>query len=80
MFASRIFALVAFAIAVAAVDCGANTAYCCEKAEGPYPKGYVGTGCAVASGKCPSKQPISICCQRLESGTAYYCGGPNKAE
>ncbi|KAH7902803.1 hypothetical protein BJ138DRAFT_1168825 [Hygrophoropsis aurantiaca] len=79
MFASRIFALVAFAIAVAAADCGGSLhAYCCEKADGPYPKGYVGEHCAVASGTCPAKKHVAICCQQLKGDTAYFCGQPTE--
>ncbi|KAH7907391.1 hypothetical protein BJ138DRAFT_1160286 [Hygrophoropsis aurantiaca] len=81
MFASHIFALVAFAIAVAAADCGTLTEYCCESAAGPYPRGYVGLDCAVASGRCPSEQPVDICCQQLDSSqTAYYCGQPQDGQ
>jgi hypothetical protein len=61
--------------AVSQYDCGSNKLYCCDKVDGPYPRGYVGTGCTEISNLC-NKPKHNICCQQLQKGTAYYCGNP----
>ncbi|KAH7904243.1 hypothetical protein BJ138DRAFT_1166897 [Hygrophoropsis aurantiaca] len=72
MFASRIFALVAFAIVVAAADCGRGLTAFCNTLPVQYPKGYVGEGCATAGRMCTRERPVSLCCQQIDVSTFVW--------
>ncbi|KAH7921859.1 hypothetical protein BV22DRAFT_1038128 [Leucogyrophana mollusca] len=60
MFAARIFALVAFAVAVSAGCTDVQTGVCCNDKPVLTPRGYSATDCTAAS-KCAPKQ-YQMCC------------------
>ncbi|KAH7904818.1 hypothetical protein BJ138DRAFT_1165896 [Hygrophoropsis aurantiaca] len=79
MFTSRIFALVAFAIVVAAgCDQGMN-GVCCNDKPALTPRGYSAADCAAASGTCAPKQ-YHMCCQSSDGHTASVCSSPTRMD
>ncbi|KAH7921888.1 hypothetical protein BV22DRAFT_1131898 [Leucogyrophana mollusca] len=82
MIFSRIFALVSFAIVVAATTCDDDKkALCCTRTGTDEMGVKYGRGCSLApedGDSCPDSSPKSLCCDQLTSGgTGYYCSLPD---
>ncbi|KAH7907388.1 hypothetical protein BJ138DRAFT_1160266 [Hygrophoropsis aurantiaca] len=77
MFASRIFALVAFAIVVAAGCDQGTTGVCCNDKPALTPQGYSATDCAATCGSCTPQQ-YHMCCQSINGHIASVCAPPTQ--
>ncbi|KAH7921343.1 hypothetical protein BV22DRAFT_1038754 [Leucogyrophana mollusca] len=82
MFTARVFALVAFAVAVTASCSDGMTGVCCNDKPALTPQGYSATQCAaasecVAAGGCAPEQ-WHMCCQSLNGHIASVCSPPTQ--
>ncbi|KDR77672.1 hypothetical protein GALMADRAFT_245799 [Galerina marginata CBS 339.88] len=76
-------ALLALPLVTADACGGTLVSLCCETVSGPYPRGYVGSGCSLSGENgcgTGSEMPLySICCQQLDqNGLGYYCATPHQ--
>ncbi|KDR70476.1 hypothetical protein GALMADRAFT_885935 [Galerina marginata CBS 339.88] len=71
--------LLAFPVLLVSADdqCGGTLlSLCCKTVSGPYPRGYVGSGCSLRTSgdSCDSKSSgTPLCCQQLTEVRYMFC-------
>ncbi|KAH7921344.1 hypothetical protein BV22DRAFT_1132357 [Leucogyrophana mollusca] len=76
MFAARVFALAAFAVAVAAGCSEGMTGVCCNDKPALTPRGYSATDCTAAGDAECAPEQYQMCCQSLNGHIASVCSEP----